>query len=162
MSGEALNCTFHCCHDGEIKIDNLNGANLVTKSWVCSLLTTTGRSGKLGVITYGNTNRYLCGLMLVWSLYLGSCLWAQEAVCPRSGRENEFIVTQDPRGAGAGERVLYFDGFVDSKKVLFKVLKEHLYFLATYTYVRQTGCCKTKQPKDAGKSQATLSVGVLA
>lgn len=36
----------------KMKIDNFNRANLVTKSWVCSLLTTMGRSGKLGVIAY--------------------------------------------------------------------------------------------------------------
>ena len=33
---------------------------------------------------------------------------------------------------------------------------------AYYTSVRKTGYDKTKQPIDAGKSQETLSVGVLA
>ena len=42
----------------------------------------------------------------------GSCLWAQDAVCPRSSRENELIVSEDPRCAGARESVIYFESFV--------------------------------------------------
>ena len=47
----------------KIKIDNHIRANLVTKSWVCSLLTTMGKRGKLGDITYQNTNIWVNALL---------------------------------------------------------------------------------------------------
>lgn len=41
MSGEALNCTFHCCHDGEInKIYNLNSLQSKPCNKVLGLLIT--------------------------------------------------------------------------------------------------------------------------
>ena len=73
--------------------------DLVTKSCVCSLLTTMGKSGRLGFITLIKCNHLL--LINVHSLALISYLWPQKAVCPRSRCKNELIISQDLRGSGA-------------------------------------------------------------
>ena len=70
---------------------------------------------------------------------------------------------EDPGGSGARECVIYFEYFVVPIKLCIQIALFTIFiFNSYYSSVRKTGYDKTKQPKDAGKSQATLSVGVLA